>query len=201
MSESKEFEASAEYWLDAGHQHLICDAWAVDKKKYTGWKEPKLVYVSAMGTLSALQQAARDLRTPATKAHLTSSDRSRWHTSLNTFALQQSQLFRTPLPETDLHHMTLLPADQREFRDHLIPLYFFPETAAELPHSLGNKLRWLTNLLCPPQWDHALLETCQQLKIIQPLEAHGVNAWSLMLQEVPLQEELSRQVKQGSLRL
>ena len=204
MIETNELEKSAQYWLDAGGQRLTCDAWAVDDEYYYG---SKLVYVSVMGAPMELQQATQALRAQTRPAHITSSDPSRWRTPLNTTALFGSQLFRTTLPGTLMHHITLMPDDRRYAQDSLpqtrarIPMYLFPESDEQLPESLGNHLRRLTQLLCPPQWDEALLATCRRLRLIRRLEAHGINAWKLDPDVELIQNDISREVRRGNLRL
>ena len=203
-----ELELSAEYWVNAGDHHLLCDSWAIDDEDYEQWEGPKLVYVGALGPPTSLQQTARTIRVQRTKVHITSSDPARWHTSLDVSALRNSRIFRTPLPDVKLHHMTLMPTDdwyaaQNSLAPHKddLPIYLFPESEELLPKTLGNTMRRLTTLLCPPQWDEPLLQICRRLNVIKVLDGHGVSAWRLMPQVDEVQEAIRKAVNQGSLRL
>ena len=208
MNRPTELDLSAEYWVNAGDHHLVCDAWAVDDDNYDQWQGPKLVYISALGPPSSLQQAARTIRMQRSKVHITSSDPARWRASLDISALHNSQIFRTPLPETSIHHMTLMPIDHwyksHKYLDHIqeqLPVYLFPENELSLPTTLGNTLRRQTSLLCPPQWDEALLQTCRRLNVIKPLDSHRVSAWRLTLHVDEIQDSISKAVSQGNLRI
>ena len=207
-SDAQELDQSAQYWLDIAENHLICDAWAIDNVDLPNWEGQKLVLVSAAGTPFQIQEAARVLRNQRTNAHITSSERARWRSSLDTTPLSQSLMFRTPLPDTGIHHMTLAPSGTWFQKHHHLtlmqedlPIYLFPKCREELHSSLGNALRRMTELLCPPQWDQALLRICQKMEIIQPLETHGIVAWRLKPDVERIQSNIQRQVSAGHLSL
>ena len=208
MNQPNELDLSAEYWVNAGDHNLLCDSWAVDDDNYEQWEGPKLVYISALGPPTSLQQASRTIRIQRSKVHITSSDPARWRTSLDVSALRNSRIFRTPLPESKMHHMTLMPIDnwyasQSSLEPHKdnLPIYLFPESEQSLPKTLGNIMRQRTSLLCPPQWDEALLQICRRLKVIKALDGHAVSAWRLMPQVDDIQDAIRKAVSQGSLRL
>ena len=215
--EPPELEATAEYWLNIAETELVCEAWAVDQHaEIYGYAsaarsvadDPKrvLAYASFIGDREAVNRVRIALRRGNMIAHIVSSDPQRWRTGLDASPLRQCLTFSANLPEAGLRHCVAMPNPNADVaRGHDAPVrgvyYAFPETPERLAPACGDILRRYTSLLCPPQWDQELLEICQRLEVVWPLESSGVSAWGVRPDCPAVQDAVSRAVAAGRLRL